>query len=639
VKSAYEQAINELRDLQRYAVDWQEGPALILAGPGSGKTRVLTTRIARLLQESPNQRFRILALTFTNKAADEMRTRVAALCDNTDDRALVGTFHSFCTDILRQHGAHIDIQTDFTIYSLEDDRREVLRDIIKRDPSLAPAGHDDNQILRTIDALMSRFATADAAKSLFRDQTIGACYAALYARYEEELRQLNALDFSSLLLQTYRLITTYPAIAERYRKTYRHWLIDEFQDTNRPQYRIIKDLAGTTFKNLFVVADDDQIIFEWNGASYQQLERFRADFNPTQIQLPTNYRCPPSIIAAANQLVTHNNTRTPQKAPLIAAKTTNLLPADQHLRVVTYMTDNDEAIGIADLIHRAGPGTWGNTIVLARIRSLLDKLLQQLNNRAVPAIIAQRRDAFLTPQFQWLQAVLHQVARPLDKKNFRFVVDACNAMSGRRDVADDYIAEAEQTSVDYLGVWATHLTEESELYLKTIGEFVNGLRQQPRNHAAFEDYFLKEFRKIAETNEEAHQGLLEDCRAWQELKAVIAATIDRNASIDQFLQQLDLRSKEPSPRPGSVRLMTIHAAKGGEADYVYVIGMAEDNIPSFQSIRKGDKSPEMEEERRNCFVAITRTREQLTLSTAKQYRGWTKQPSRFLKEMRLINNQ
>jgi len=630
----YEQAIQELKDLQRFAADWQEGPALVLAGPGSGKTRVLTTRIARILNETPTQNFRILALTFTNKAADEMANRVRLLCPTSEDRLFIGTFHAFCTTILRQHGTHISIQSNFTIYSLDEDRQQVLRDALKHDPENTPVGVDENQILKTLDGIMNRLATPENAVASFPDKLQGARYAKVYAQYNAELQRLNALDLSSLLVQTYRLITTYPAIAARYRRTYQYWMIDEFQDTNTAQYQIIKALAGNEYKNIFVVADDDQIIYEWNGASYKQLVQFRTDFNPDLIQLPTNYRCPPAIVAAANKLVTHNNSRTPQRTPLLAGRTTTQFPETEHIRVFRYATDMAEAAGIAEKIHEAGKDTWGKTIVLARTRALLEKLLRELNARDADAVIAQRRDHFLTPQFQWLQATLHQIVRPLDKRNFRLVVNTYNEMTAAMYEAADYISEAEQTSVDYLGVWAARLAESTDVTLKTTGEYVLGLRRHPDTHGAFATYFIQQFRKIAD-EVEGQEALTEDCAAWAELKASIGHTIDRNAGLDQFLQQLDLRSKEPSPPAECVRLMTIHAAKGTEAEYVYVIGMAEENIPSFQSIKKGNDSAEMEEERRNCFVAITRTKEQLTLSTASQYRSWPKKPSRFITEMGL----
>lgn len=166
----YEQAINELKDRQRVAADWQNSPALVLAGPGSGKTRVLTTRIARIINETHTQNFRILALTFTNKAADEMAGRVSLLCPNSADRLFIGTFHAFCTTILRQHGTHIGIQSNFTIYSLEEDRQQVLGDALKHDPDNTPTGVDERQILKTLDGIMNRLAKPDNAVTYFRDK-------------------------------------------------------------------------------------------------------------------------------------------------------------------------------------------------------------------------------------------------------------------------------------------------------------------------------------------------------------------------------------------------------------------------------------------------------------------------------------
>jgi DNA helicase-2/ATP-dependent DNA helicase PcrA len=628
---SYDDAYAELNETQRYAVDWQDNAALVLAGPGSGKTKVLTTRIARLLRESPTKNFRILALTFTNKAADEMAERVAILAPGMDARMLIGTFHAFCSQVLRQHGSHIGIQSNFTIYNTDDDRKQILHDATKTTRHATTVRQND-KVLEKIDELMYRFATLESAPAYFRDPEQGKQYAEIYHAYEQELRRLNALDFNSLLVQTYRLITEYPAIAARYQRAYPYWLIDEFQDTNTAQYRLIKALAGTTFKNVVVVADDDQIIYEWNGASYKQLERFRQDFTPELIQLPTNYRCPATIIAAANQLVQYNNTRTPQKALLIAAKTKNEFPEHEHIRVLGFDNEAEEAIGITEMILESGQVMWGHTVVLARTRSLLDTLLPTLKDAGVSAVIAQRRDHFLTPQHRWLQFCLRQVVRPLDKGNFIQFVNAYNKMASLDVSAKQLTTDAEQTGLDYLDTWATAVMEHEEC--RTIGELVKELRRRPDTHAGFIHHCEQEFR--AEAQGDAHGDLADDCKAWQELKVSIAQAVGRDAGLDHFLQQLDLRSKEPTPPDDTVRLMTIHAAKGTEANYVYVMGMAEDHIPSFHSIKKGDDSPQMEEERRGCFVAITRTKEQLTLSAARSYRGWSKQPSRFLTEMGLV---
>ena len=628
----YGLALAELTSLQRAAVDWQDGAALVLAGPGSGKTRVLTSRIARLLHESTGKTFRILALTFTNKAADEMAERVNTLVPAEETRIFIGTFHALCSQILRQHGSHLGIQSDFAIYSQDNDRQSVLRDAIRRGMLTLPG--TIQQALQHIDRFLYRLANPEDASRYYADGDDAVLYEHLYRAYEEELSLLNALDFNSLLRQTYRLTTAYPAIAERYRRTYAYWLIDEFQDTNTPQYRLIKALAGTTFKNVFVVADDDQIIYEWNGASYRQIERFRSDFYPELIQLPTNFRCPPSIVAAANQLVGNNHNRTPQKAPLVAAKAVSKLPPNQHVRFLPYMTDADEAVGIAALIAGSAPDTWGRTLVLARTRALLESVLPRLKAATVPAVIAQRRDQFLTPEYRWLQCCLRQIVRPNDKNNFVQLVNAYNKMTGLTLNHKQLLIEAEQDGKDNLAVWADCLQRHDTIEVRTVGEYVRELRLRPDRHQPFAVYFHQRFRTVAQ--DDPTGDLADDCSAWQELTVCIAQAVGREAALDHVLQQLDLRSKQPTPPPDTVLLMTIHGAKGAEADYVYVIGMAEDNIPSFQSIKKGDDSTEMEEERRNCFVAITRTKEQLTLSAAKTYRGWEKKPSRFLTEMGLL---
>jgi DNA helicase-2/ATP-dependent DNA helicase PcrA len=626
----YEQAFDKLNAVQRTAVAWQENAALILAGPGSGKTTVLTTRIARLLNEAPDQKFRILALTFTNKAADEMTARLTKLIPGEEGRLLIGTFHAFCSHVLRQHGSHIGIPPDFTIYSLEEDRRSVLREAIKIVGKTA-LQDNDKAILERIDKLKSWFVTPETTPQRFRDPEQGARFAAVYRAYEDELQRLNALDFHSLLLQTHRLFTTFPAIAERYQRTYPYWLIDEFQDTNAAQYRLIKTMAGTTFKNILVVADDDQIIYEWNGASYQQLARFRTDFAPELIQLPTNYRCPATIVAAANRLVTNNNTRTPDKTPLIAAKTITHYPAHEHIRLLPHASDVEESRVVAATIAATDPTTWGETMVLARNRSLLERLLPHLKQAGVPAVIAQRRDQFLTPQYRWLQCCLKQIVRPQDQNNFAQLISAYNRLAPVTFSSKDLLDDAQHNGTDGLTEWTTALAASGTDALQATAAAIVALREHPDRFRTVVKTIEQAFHKNAPDDED----LAEDRAAWQELAVNIAQSVGRDASLDHFLQQLDLRSKEPTPPPDTVRLMTIHAAKGTEADQVYVIGMAEDYIPSFQSIKKGDNSAEMEEERRSCFVAITRTKEQLTLSSAKIYQGYTKKPSRFLAELGL----
>jgi DNA helicase-2/ATP-dependent DNA helicase PcrA len=259
---------------------------------------------------------------------------------------------------------------------------------------------------------------------------------------------------------------------------------------------------------------------------------------------------------------------------------------------------------------------------------------EALTVRSVPAVFAQRRDNFLSAELRWLVACLTQISRPLDKRNLAVLVEAFNRMTGTETAVGQIVADAETSGHSYLATWmdavAGSVNDPAKALLAPLAEAL----QATGRVRAFTDHVTKTFEDTVANNDRL-SDLAEDVAAWRELIADIARHIGRNAPLDQFLQELQLRSKEPSPKPGSVTLMTVHGAKGREFDYVFLIGLAEDVMPSFQSKQKGDRSPEMEEERRNCFVAITRAKESLVLSRAECYRGWTKAPSRFLVEMGL----
>jgi DNA helicase II / ATP-dependent DNA helicase PcrA len=273
-----ETALHDLSPIQRDAVAWTGGAALVLAGPGSGKTRVLTTRIAKLLRDSSNRRFRILALTFTTKAAAEMRERVERLMPGlVEERTYIGTFHAFSAVIIRQHGSHLGFKPDFAIIDRREERVALLRDALRS--AIVKEGSfsiDDVRWLDTIDELKARLVVPEKASTRVRDPH----FPNVYALYEEALRAENACDFNGLILESCRLLAKMPAIAKRLRQTYPHWMIDEFQDASPAQYWLLHYLSGGEFRNVMAVADDDQIIYQWAGASYRQIEKFRADFKP-----------------------------------------------------------------------------------------------------------------------------------------------------------------------------------------------------------------------------------------------------------------------------------------------------------------------------------------------------------------------
>jgi DNA helicase-2/ATP-dependent DNA helicase PcrA len=635
-ETSLQNALNQLSDIQKEAVAWQSDALLLLAGPGSGKTQVLTCRIAKLLEESRGKSFRILALTFTNKAADEMVGRVREFVPGLEERVTIGTFHSFCGQLLRQHGVHLGIKPDFAIYALDADRLNILDDAIRRGVSEGLGGSpDDTKYLALIDKLKAALIEPEGAAAALHRFSNAAEIVRTYRLYEQELRQSNALDFNSLILESYRLATAFPAIAAQYRRTYPFWLLDEFQDTNDAQYRLLRALAGNDFKNVFAVADDDQIIYQWNGASFRQIQRFSADYSASLIQLTSNHRCPPAIVDAANRLVSYNAQRTQSKKPLVAVKTNLQLPPEEHLQLRLFPDDAAEATGVACEIATKGADAWKRTAVLVRTRALLEKVHAAFQAEGVPSVIVQRRDDFLSAEFRWMVAFLREATRPLDKRNLAVLVEAFNRMVGIQISAGQVITDSEVIGDSYLTTWmkAVKATGNEE-----AAQLISAAEPISKDNTSFRkaiDELLAKFSTRA-AGTDAESDLKEDETAWREISRDVASHGGASIPLDQFLQELQLRSKEPTPNPNAVTLMTIHGAKGREFDIVYVIGLAEDVMPSFQSRKKGDQSAEMEEERRNCFVAITRTKECLILSRAEKYRGWSKQPSRFLAEMQLV---
>lgn len=634
-----------LSPIQKEAAEWGEGPLLILAGPGSGKTRVLTCRIARILDDTRDQKFRILGLTFTNKAADEMRSRVFTFVPGQEGRLFLGTFHSFCADILRQHGMHLGINPNFHIYSQTADLQALLNDAVEEAKKKSDLITDfDKKTLPVIQRLKSLLIMPDKCCDLFEDKAFGERMTIVYGAYEAELSKRNALDFDSLIFRAHELFMKFPAFAKRYRAVYPYICIDEFQDTNNAQYAFVRTLTGDQLKNLFIVADDDQIIYQWNGASHKRLEQFISDYSPTVIQLPINYRCPPEIVKLANNLIRHNFMRTPNKKPLKAFRTRS---GKDVVRLLSGFQDQEvEASSIAKDIKKFHSGHLGSVTILARSRKLLDIALKALETEGISAVISQRKDEFESTPFMWLHSVLRLAN---DRQNQDHLEAVCGAFAQLTEVdvdPEEVMTQAKTSNNDYLRHWiklAQYRTSDN-LVKQVLGE-VSCYLGEGRDFRTFIRFALDWFVKLGEAQQasanqinEIFARYEEEYSVWTELVTEIIRSLGEEITLEAFLQELQLHSKEATPKPNTVILMTIHGAKGKEFEHVYLIGLVDDELPSFQSKKKGDRSPEMEEERRNCFVAITRAIKTLTLSYADTYRGWPKQPSRFVYEMGLLDN-
>ena len=619
--------LSTLNENQRRAVDWQDGPLLVLAGPGSGKTMVLTLRVARLLEEQAEAS--VLALTFTNRAAAEMRERVDRLLGHHGDRAQLCTFHAFATDVLRQHGSHLGIAPDFSLLTQDEDRVALLEELVA---ALADDGHvlptDHRNTLTLIDRLFaSSYEGGPKAPSLVETP---AWVPALFAVYCERLVKENRLDFGALLHFARRLLTKHPGVTRVLRAAWAHVCVDEFQDTNKAQYDLLRLMVPEGHPNLFVVADDDQIIYQWNGASPERLQALRNDYRMEVLQLPENYRCPKQIIDLANRLIGHNRLRTAGKKPLTTSRPAGI--DEGVIRLRTYDSPDDEAAAVAADIEarRLDPA---DCAVLARTTKLLDRAAEGLQAAGIDAHVTQRKAEFETPLVRVVFHALRLANLRHDRDVLRRLCVAWDALADQTLELGDVTAAAALVGGDFLRAWAdaaaTGATGAGAGLIKHLRSSLVDRLEFP----SVVDWFLAEWAPPRVDADD--QALANELDTWRALHGELVREHGEDLTLNIYLQHMDLAPKTPRPGPNAVRCMTVHGAKGLEFKHVYLIGMAQEVFPSFQALRKGAASRELEEERRNCFVAITRVQETLTLTSARQYYGYAKARSQFIAEMEI----
>ncbi len=437
-----------------------------------------------------------------------------------------------------------------------------------------------------------------------------------------------------------RLLRSKPFVAQQVRRVFKYVCVDEFQDTNAAQFELLLLIVPQTAPNLFIVADDDQIIYQWNGASPQRLQAIRSHFGMTVVQLPENFRCPPEVIAIANRLITHNKDRAQDKQPLVANKTDG---PDNAVSVIDFDSSDEEAAWLAVELETLSPTERTRCAVLARTRKLLEGAVKQLTAAGIPAHLALRKTEFESAPVRWQHSVLRLANARQDREFLRRTCKAFYEFEGVELGSDDVVAAASQYAGDYLRAWL-ELTRSTarvgEPTKKFIDKAVRPLLEK-NDFVGFMGACAKwfssaEFAGIVNDNVNMEQ-VAEELGTWAALRNDIESKFGGDAfTLNTFLQELDLCSKEPPPPKNAVRCLTIHTSKGMEFERVYLIGLAEDVLPSWAAVKKGDQSVEMREERRNCFVAITRAEKQLTLSYARRYNGYPKAPSRFLVEMGLL---
>lgn len=623
----------DLNPAQREAVTHFEGPLLILAAAGSGKTRVITRRVAYLLQQGvpPGN---LLAITFTNKAAGEMRERIEALVPGT--RLWISTFHSFGVRILRQYADRLDIDRNFSIYD-QADRARVVK-IALADAQIDNARFTPEAIASAIskakNQLLSPERYAQRAKDFF-SQTV----AHVYPNYEKRMRDANAFDFDDLLYWPAKALEHNAELRSDLDARFRFVLVDEYQDTNTAQYAIARGLS-IDYPNLCVVGDPDQSIYKFRGSDIKNILDFERDFPAARVlTLGLNYRSTKSILAVAAQLITHNKKRKPKDL-----STEN--PTGEPVTVLTHDTGIDEAEGIAKRIQaavRAGKRRYRDFAVFLRVNALSRALEAAFIKHQVPFQIVRGLAFFERKENKDVLAYLRLLVNPKDDVSFERVVNEPPRGIGK--VSLEHLrayAEPREMSLLAAAGEVAHIPEIKGKAAKGLAEFAALLRELSTHAEAGPEEVIRHVvvqsgyrAMLKDSHDKEDEERLENIEELVTAARQFASE-DPTRTIADFLENITLASDVDSwdERQDCVSVMTLHASKGLEFPVVYMVAVEQGLLPHERSLAEHD---ELEEERRLAFVGMTRAKEELILSHARlrEFRGTTLYavPSMFLEEL------
>jgi DNA helicase-2/ATP-dependent DNA helicase PcrA len=630
--------MNELKlnQNQQEAVNWGDGPLMVLAGPGSGKTTVLTQRIIRILNESIDERFRILALTFTKNAAKNMREKIDAAVSKGRERVNLTNFHSFCVDVIRQHGELEGIDTTFSILTTEEDRQELLLEIINEAKEKGVnLQKEDIRYLSIINSALESCMIQEEEPIPNSDKEKVAY---LYYHYIQKMKTTARIDYAGLLYFAWLLLGR-KQVCKHYSIVYKYICVDEYQDTNLVQFYLLTRLLKEENPNLFVVADDDQIIYQWNGASPERLNEIIAKYKMQVLQLPENYRCPIEVVNVANKMISRNTFRYPSK--LLGISLSEDHKTDS-IRLASFESFSEEIEWIVQDISSKNR-TNKDTKIMGRTRKLLEETQSNLSKLGINSVIYQRKIEFESPSMCFLHSLLRLFSSRADKIRLQRLLSAFYQIEGVNIDYHSVIGQSSFTNGDLLKAYIKTVCERVSIMDKTK-EFV----RQLDNVSFYIDYtpfvtliinWLDLFENEDSLSEESYNNYLLEKDIFFHLKEEIEHENTDKLLLGVFLQELDSRDKADPVPENAFELITIHAAKGLEFENVYLIGMVDDLLPSYNSIKNGARPESLEEERRSCYVAITRTLKTLTMTYSSRYYGWPKRPSRFLVEMGLLEDQ
>ncbi|MBL7574106.1 DNA helicase PcrA [Staphylococcus saccharolyticus] len=630
--------VKNMNKEQSEAVRTTEGPLLIMAGAGSGKTRVLTHRIAYLLDEKDVSPYNILAITFTNKAAKEMKERVEQLVGEEAQVIWMSTFHSMCVRILRRDADRIGIERNFTIID-PTDQKSVIKDVLKNE-NIDSKRFEPRMFIGAISSLKNELKTPDDAQKEandFHSQMV----ATVYKGYQRQLSRNEALDFDDLIMTTIHLFERVPDALEYYQNKFQYIHVDEYQDTNKAQYTLIKLLAKK-FKNLCVVGDSDQSIYGWRGADIQNILSFEEDYPKAKtIFLEQNYRSTKNILNAANEVIKNNSERKPKG--LWTANT-----GGDKIQYYEAMTERDEAEYVVKEImkHQLNGKKYSDMAILYRTNAQSRVLEETFMKSNIPYTMVGGQKFYDRKEIKDLLSYLRVIANSNDDISLQRIINVPKRGIGPSSVEKIQIYAVQNNismfdalaEVDFIGL-SKKVTQECMSFYEMIQNLIKEQEFLEVSEIVEEVLQKSGYREMLDREQSIEsRSRLENLDEFMSVpKDYEENTPLEEQSLVNFLTDLSLVADiDEADTQSGVTMMTMHSAKGLEFPIVFIMGMEESLFPHIRAI-KSDDDHGMEEERRICYVAITRAEELLYITNATIRmlfgRSQSNMPSRFLKEI------
>lgn len=624
-----------LNPMQREAVFTTEGPLLVLAGAGSGKTRALTHRVAYLIEEKGVKPWNILAITFTNKAAGEMRERVNQLVDFGADSVWVSTFHSLCVRILRRFIENLGYTTDFSIYDSDDTKTlmkqifkdlEVNQKVLKERGVLGVISSAKNEMISPEEFLLSAKADGDS-----RLQRIGE----LYMEYQKRLKKNNALDFDDLLVKTVELFQAKQEVLEYYQDRFRYIMVDEYQDTNTVQFKLVSLLAAK-YRNICVVGDDDQSIYRFRGANIKNILSFEETFPGAKvIKLEQNYRSTKMILDSANEVIKNNAGRKDK-----TLWTENEVGERPVFREFGSSFDEAEWV-VRDIVKKGGP--WKDYAILYRTNAQSRLFEEKCIAHNLPYRLVGGVNFYQRKEIKDILCYLKTIANGRDDLAVQRIINVPKRGIGAMSVArvNMFAMENDMSFYEALErVQAVPGIGKAALKIGVFTDQIGEFRKMLREEKTIKDVIEAVLEKTGYREELKEEGEVEAESRLENIEELINKAVSYwesadEPSLSEFLEEVALVADIDSMDESEDRiiLMTLHSAKGLEFPYVYLVGMEDGLFPSMMSLMEGPEA--LEEERRLCYVGITRAEKRLTLTAAKS--RMVKGEMQYARTSRFIN--